>query len=64
MCVAGDDFPVSIDAVRKKSEGQISAGAGEMMDFEPLDLFHEIDFIRQQRRNGNQRPKRFRDTLS
>ena len=55
---------VIFDPSTEKFRFENPPGAGEMMDFEPLDLFQEIGLIGQQRRNGNQRPKRFRDTLS
>jgi hypothetical protein len=61
--VVFEDLLIRIDSVRQKRVGQIAAGAREVMDFEPLDLFEQINLAGEQGRHDNECPKRWRNTF-
>ena len=59
--IARKGLLVGIDPVRQQGEGEVAAGAGQMVNLEPLNLLQNICVIRQQRRHGNERSKRLRN---
>ena len=48
MRIAFLDLLVRVDPVRQESEGEIAAGAGEMVDLQPFDLLQNVGFAGQQ----------------
>jgi len=62
--VACQDLLVGIKPVREQGEGQVAAGAGKVVHFQPFDVLQQFGTAGQQRWHGHQRAQVGRDAVA